>query len=213
MKTHGVNAIFQETNDTTRSRVMFITSARMVKWLEAFAERTQATEDAPVLLLLDSVRSHVTVEVFTAAYKLHVHLLYIPAGMTPFVQPCDQFVFKAFAARFRRVAQAYFKSTGVDCDGGRSFAGPLNPSESFQLIWCATCLYNVACAVNIHHEYLYSDSLHVVTKKIVARSWRSCGIGGSERERVSRQLEILAELRSAPPFMRRIHCTHSHLLD
>jgi hypothetical protein len=72
-----------------------------------------------VFLSMDACRIHLTESVATACSKAGIHLMYIPAGMTAWLQPCDTHVFSKFK---RFLGQGYEELQLAAPDGDVSVA-------------------------------------------------------------------------------------------
>lgn len=78
----------------------WISVSGFIKWLKAFIERVNPTEQTPVLLILDGHSTHKDLQAIILAKKHHVHMLSLPSHTTHKLQPLDRAVMRPFKSAY-----------------------------------------------------------------------------------------------------------------
>ena len=76
----------------------------MRKWLSLLAKSLgNLVRDRTVILLVDVNPSHIHQSIFVHARRCGIRLVYVPAKLTAYLQPCDTHVFAKFKRSFRDI--------------------------------------------------------------------------------------------------------------
>ena len=87
-----------------RQKTSWNSQATMRKWLTVLANALgDVVRDRYVILLVDVHLSHIDETILQHARRCGIRLVYIPAKMTAYLQPCDTHLFAKFKHAFRRL--------------------------------------------------------------------------------------------------------------
>ena len=78
-----------------------------VKWLEHFAEQTNASKETPSLILLDGHHSHKTLSAINFCREKGIDLLTFPPHTTHKLQPLDRSYFKSLKSSYNSCADRW----------------------------------------------------------------------------------------------------------
>lgn len=90
----------------------WISASGFLKWLKAFVDKVNPTEQSPVLLILDGHSTHKDLEVILYAKEHHVHMLSLPPHTTHKLQPLDRAVMRPFKTAFNAECEAWMSKYG-----------------------------------------------------------------------------------------------------
>ncbi|XP_030757952.1 uncharacterized protein LOC115883699 [Sitophilus oryzae] len=90
----------------------WITVQGFLKWLNAFVDRVNPTEENPILLILDGHSTHKDLQVILYAKEHHVHMLSLPPHTTHKLQPLDRAIMKPFKGAFNAACEVWMSKYG-----------------------------------------------------------------------------------------------------
>ncbi|XP_045177895.2 jerky protein homolog-like [Mercenaria mercenaria] len=102
-----------------------------LKFLQHFDQ--YASQERPVLLLIDSVSSHIDLNIFTFAKEKQIELYRLIPNATHFLQPVDNGVFGPLKKVWYKIVRKYTKENPGKSIGKENFAGKLH--EAFMLFY------------------------------------------------------------------------------
>lgn len=116
------------------------------KFLDHF--HRYAVEERPVLLLIDSVSSHISITAFELASKRGIELYRLVANATHLMQPLDVGVFGPLKQRWHQVVRTHTRNNPGTPIGKQNFAEKLK--EAFLLFYKPLTIINALRSSEIY---------------------------------------------------------------
>ena len=121
-------------------------AATFAKFIDHFDKH--AGTDRPVLLLIDSVSSHIDLSVFSEASSKGIELYRIVPNATHLMQPMDKGVFGPLKSKWHMIVRKYTRENPGKCINRENFAEKL--TEAFLLFYKPLTVINAFRASGIY---------------------------------------------------------------